>query len=187
MAVELTKRLFTVADYHLMGQAGLFGEDERVELLAGEVVEMSPISSRHAGTVRRMLHLLARSVDEAQAIISVQNPIRLDDDSEPQPDLALLRPCADFYSDAHPTPADVLLLIEIAETSVRTDRHLKARLYAKAAIPELWVVSLNDKDLTIHRQPTAEGYDSVQTLRAGEPFAPLAFPDVTLTVDEIIP
>jgi Uma2 family endonuclease len=129
MSVQLRKRYFNVDDYYRMAEAGLFSEGERVELIEGEVVEMSPIGSRHAGCVMRSSTVLNRRFGHL-AIVSVQNPIRLDDFSEPQPDLALLKPRKDFYSTSHPTAADVLVVIEVADTSADYDRNVKLPLYA---------------------------------------------------------
>lgn len=116
MAVQLLKRLFTVAEYHRMAEAGILGEDDRVELIEGEIVGMTPISSRHAGQVNRLVRLFTQRLG-GRAILSVQNPIRLGEHSEPQPDVALLRPRPDFYATAHPGSEDVLLVIEVADLS----------------------------------------------------------------------
>src|ERR1041384_8418450 len=121
MSVQIQKHYFSVDDYYRMAEAGVFSEDARVELIEGEVIEMSPIGNRHAGCVIRLNALLNRKVGTS-AFVSVQNPVRLSDFSEPQPDIALLKPRDGFYSQSHPTAADVLLVIELAETSVDYDR-----------------------------------------------------------------
>ncbi len=120
-----------------MAEVGLLSEDSRVELIEGEIIEMSPIGSTHGGTVNRSSKLLHRELDDI-AIVSVQNPVHIDDFSEPQPDLALLKPRKDFYSNSHPTPEDVLVVIEVADASVYYDRNVKPPLYARAGIPEAW-------------------------------------------------
>src|SRR5438105_9315212 len=117
MSVQLQKHYFSVDDYYRMADAGVFPRGARIELIDGEVIEMCPIGNRHAGCVNRLGTLLNRKAADF-AIVAVQNPVRLNDFSEPEPDIALLKPRADFYSNAHPTPADVLLIIEVAETSV---------------------------------------------------------------------
>lgn len=127
MALSVTKRLFTVTEYYRMAQAGIFSEDDRVELLEGEIIEMSPISSRHASCVMRLNHLLQDRVRD-RAIVSVQNPVRLSDYSEPQPDIAVLKFRSDFYSAEHPKPEDVLLLAEVCETPAEFDRRVKLPL-----------------------------------------------------------
>ncbi|GIW50689.1 MAG: hypothetical protein KatS3mg081_0044 [Gemmatimonadales bacterium] len=156
MAVQLMKRRFTVAEYHKMAEAGILGEDDRVELLEGELVAMAPIGSRHATCVRRLNYLLSRGVGE-RAIVDVQNPIRLSEYSEPQPDLALLKPRPDFYAAAHPGPEDVLLVVEVAETSADYDREVKIPLYARAGIPEVWLVDLAGAQIETFRQPAQGG------------------------------
>jgi len=135
---------FSVADYHRMGETGILGEDDRVELLDGEIVEMTPIGSPHGGRVKRLNYLLTRAVGE-HAIVAAQDPVVLDERSEPEPDIALLRPRADFYTDSHPRPEDVLLLIEVADLSLEKDRRVKVPLYARHGIPETWIAD------TVHR------------------------------------
>lgn len=140
-----------------MGEAGLFGEDDRVELIEGEIIEMTPIGSRHAGTVKRLIRLLSQAVG-ARAIVAAQDPLPLGSRSEPQPDIALLRPRDDFYTTSHPGPADVLLLIEVAEAGLRYDREIKIPLYARHGIQAVWLVDLAGRELTAYAQPVGEGY-----------------------------
>jgi Uma2 family endonuclease len=154
---------FTAEEYHRMGEAGLFGEDDRVELIEGEIIEMTPIGSRHAGTVKRLIRLLGQAVGE-QAIISAQDPLRLGPRSEPQPDIALLRPRDDFYATGHPAAADVLLLIEVAEASLRYDREVKIPLYARHGIPAVWLVDLAGRELTAHQEPAGDGYQQTRVV-----------------------
>lgn len=185
MAVQISRRLFTVAEYHQMTQSGILAEDDRVELIEGEIVEMSPIGSRHAACVKRLNRLLTQQVGE-RALIGVQDPIRLSEHSEPQPDLTLLRLRSDFYALAHPEPDEVLLLIEVAETSAGFDREVKVSLYARAGISELWLVDLAGERVEIYRQPSAQGYEEVRQLQRGQHLSPQAFRDLTITVDEIL-
>ena len=134
MAVQLLRRRFTVHEYHLMGQAGILVEDDRLELLEGEIVELAPIGSRHQAAVNR-LNALFSSRLAAGALVNVQGPVRLGDHSEPQPDVMLVRRRSDFYETAHPEPADVLLLVEVSDTSIEYDRQVQLPLYARHGIP----------------------------------------------------
>jgi Uma2 family endonuclease len=168
-----------------MARAGILGEDDRVELLEGEVEEMTPIGSRHAAVVDRLNRLFSRHLGE-NAIIRIQNPIRLGEYSEPQPDLALLRPRPDFYSSAHPGTEDVLLVIEVAETSADYDRVIKLPLYARWGILEVWLVNLDGEAIEVCRSPSAEGYGEVHTVRSGARLSPTSFPDLKLAVEEIL-
>lgn len=147
----------TVADYHRLSDAGILAPEQPTELIDGEVVTMPAIGHPHAGTVKLLASLLRDAVGAA-AILGVQDPVFLNDHSEPLPDLALLRPRADFYRDGHPGPADVLLLIEVADTSLAYDRDVKLPRYARAGIPEAWLVDLGNRRLLIHRQPGPDGY-----------------------------
>jgi Uma2 family endonuclease len=126
-----------------MARAEILREDDRVELVEGEVVQMSPVSSRHAGAVNRLVASLARLQVEGRAVVSIQNPVEF---GEPQPDVAVMRPRPDFYGTAHPGPEDVLLLVELAETSAEYDRQVKVPLYARWGFPEVWVVDLEGAD-----------------------------------------
>lgn len=156
----VTRRPITVAEYHRMGEVGILGERDRVELIEGELVAMSPIGSYHHGTIITLTQALVRAVGD-RAMVSVQGPVRLDDFSEPEPDFALLRPRSDTYRNAHAEPADVLLLIEVADTSLNYDRAVKRALYSRHAIPELWIVDLNAGEVEVCRQPGAGGYAAV--------------------------
>lgn len=148
---------YTVDDYHRMGEAGILRADQRVELIEGEIIDMTPIGSRHAAVVDRLTQLLGTTAGN-QAIVRVQNPIALDDLSEPQPDLSLLRPRDDFYAAAHPRPVDVLLVVDVADTSLAFDRDVKIPLYARHGIPEAWLIDLEARRLTVYSEPTANGY-----------------------------
>ena len=187
MPVQVLRHRFTVEEYHKMAQVGILGEDDRVELIEGEIVEMPPIGSRHAACVNRLNRLLSAKVG-GRAIVSVQNPIHLSERSEPQPDLALLKPRPDFYAAAHPRPEDVLLMIEVAEASVDYDREVKMPLYAQAGIPEVWLVDLQGEFIEVHRRPSARGYGEVRQARRGERLAPEALPDpkLELPVDDLL-
>lgn len=185
MSVQFQKWNFNVEDYYRMAEAGLFSEQDRVELIEGEVIKMSPIGSRHAGCVDRLNSILNRKVGHA-AIIRVQNPVRLNDFSEPEPDIALLKPRDDFYSQSHPTAADVLLVIEVAETSVEYDRSVKMPLYARAGIPETWLVNLPKDIIEIYTQPKNGKYQKVQRLKRGKLLASPTIAGLSISVDNIL-
>jgi Uma2 family endonuclease len=182
----LTRYRFTVDEYHRMGEVGILPEDSRIELIAGDIVVCEPIGSYHAGTVNRLTRLWTSILGE-RAVVQVQNPIELaDHDSEVQPDVTLLRPRADFYARGHPVAADVLLLIEVADTSLVRDRRVKIPLYARAGICEVWLVDLTDRRAEVHRDPTAGGYTRVRALGRGESVVPEAFPDLTVAVADLL-
>lgn len=185
MSVQLLRRCFTVEEYHRMAQAGILSEDDRVELIDGEIVEMTPIGSRHASSVNRLTQLFSERM-QRRAIVSVQNPLRLGERSEPQPDLALLRPRPDFYARIHPGAEDVLLVVEVAETSGNVDRETKVPLYARAGIPEVWLVDLGGECIEIYREPRAQGYQEVRRVRRGERLALHTFPDLDLAVTDLL-
>lgn len=185
MTVEIQKRLFSADEYHQMACTGILSEEDRVELIDGEIVQMAPIGRRHSACVNRLNQLFSSRLGTA-AIVSIQNPVYLGHHSEPQPDVALLRPRADFYASGHPGPDDVLLLVEVAETSGQFDREVKIPLYANAGIREVWLIDLSDGAILVHRSPTTAGYDRVQTLSSGELPAPLGFPEVRLSAEQIL-
>lgn len=176
---------FTVAEYHQLIETGVLGEDDRVELIGGDLVMMSPICSEHAGQVNWLTGLLLQATI-GRAVVAVQNPVRLDDYSEPQPDLALLCPREDYYRRSNPTPAEVLLLIEVADTSADYDRDVKMRAYARAGIVEAWLVDLTAGWIEVYREPSPAGYKLLRKALPGESVSPLAFPDVTIAVSDVI-
>jgi Uma2 family endonuclease len=185
-AVEPCKRLLTVEEYHRMGEVGIFARNERVELIRGEIYKMTPIGNRHATSVRRLVHFFHQRFG-AHALLDVQNPVLFPEQaSEPQPDVVLLRYQEDFYGSGHPQPKDVLLLVEVAESSTVYDRKLKLPLYAQSGIAEFWLVDLKKARIWVHRHPTPEGYRKVQEYRRGEEVSPEAFPDERFAVDEIL-
>jgi Uma2 family endonuclease len=179
--IEVPRRLFTVEEYHRMAEAGIFHPDERVELIEGEIVQMSPIGPRHAGCVINANRLFVTRLGE-RAVVSPQNPVVIQPRSEPQPDLLLLRPRAVSYSREHPTPEDVLLAVEVADTTARYDRLVKSRLYARTGIAEFWLLLAMDGAVEVYRTPGADGYASVTSHGPGQTVSPLAFPDVGFTI-----
>lgn len=166
MSVQIAKHWFTVAEYERMGAAGIFAVGDRVELIEGEIIEMSPIGKRHAACVNRLTTLLVRAIDPA-GIISVQNPIRLHDFSEPQPDIAILKPREDFYAQALPVPADVRLVIEVCDTTLEYDRQIKLPLYARAGIAEVWLVNPMDEQIETFAQPIGDTYQTIAQVQRG--------------------
>jgi Uma2 family endonuclease len=147
----------TVDEYYRMAEAGLLAPDARVELIEGEIFDMAPIGVDHNGAVNQLSHLFNQAVGNL-AIVQIQGVVRLDRSSEPQPDLALLAPRADFYRRAHPSPADVLLLIEVSDSTLRHDRDVKVPLYARHGIPEVWIVDLQNQELLLFRSPADGTY-----------------------------
>ena len=182
--VELRWR-FTVEEYERMGEVGIFDPAARMELLDGEIVTMSPIGPKHAGVVNRIAaHLFRRLAGRATVI--VQNPLRLLPRSEPQSDLVVARFRRDFYQSAHPTAEDVLLVIEVADSSLRTDRAVKLPIYARQGIVEVWIVDLAADVVQVHTDPVGGAYRDVRTVRTGEPLKPRAVPDLELMTEEIL-
>lgn len=183
MAVEVARRRFTVHEYEQM--YGILGEDDRVELIDGEIIEMTPIGPVHAGVVNRLNRLLTKRVGQ-QAILGIQNPVRISLDTELQPDVTVLRPRSDDYTLSHPVPDDVLLLIEVADTSVGLDLGLKVPRYAEAGIVEVWVVDLVKKVIVTHVKPTESGYLHVETVELGRKLTPELLAGVQIDVKEIL-
>jgi len=185
MSVQIEKWVFTVDEYHRMSEAGILSEDDRVELIGGEIIKMSPIGKYHAACVKRLNSVLNRRVGE-YAIISVQDPIRLNDYSEPEPDIALLKPRDDFYAQELPTAEDVLLIIEVADTSVEYDRNVKLPLYAKANIAETWLANIREDRMEAYSQPVNGTYQNVRVIKRGETLSPEALPKLLLTIEEVL-
>jgi len=179
------RRRFTVDEYYRMAEAGILAPDERVELIAGEVFDMAPIGSR-AGCVTFLARWFITRLGERATVI-IQSPVRLSDGSEPEPDLALLRPRPDDYREVHPVPGDVLMLIEVADTSLTYDCEIKLPLYAEAGIPEVWIVDLTSNQVLTYREPSPRGYRTVATLGRGDTLLPAVFTDLALPVDELLP
>jgi hypothetical protein len=181
----LSRHRFDVDEYHAMVRAGILMEGDRIELIDGELVEMHTIGSRHLACVIRLNHLLVPPL-AGRARVSIQGSMRLDRYSEPEPDVLVLRPRADDYASAHPGPADVLLAIEVADTSLAYDRTVKLPLYARAGIAEVWIVDLEARAVEVHREPSANGYRHFEHVREGR-IVPAAFPDLELELADILP
>ena len=190
MALEtepaVQRRRFTLEEYLRMGEVGILGDDERVELIEGEIVEMTPIGLPHGSVVARLTMLLTRRLADPP-IVWVQGPLALRGRrSQLQPDVVLLRPKADFYRSGHPEPEDILLVIEVMDTSMQRDQRIKRPLYAQAGVSELWLVDVNADTIEVCREPAAGAYANVTVLARGSTVTPLAFPDLTLRIDEIL-
>lgn len=184
MTAGIKPHRFTVADYCRMTEAGLFGVHPRVELIRGEIIDMPAIGTPHLVMVNRLNRLLVLTVG-ARGIVSVQNSLRLDDSSEPEPDIALLKPRADEYEAEHPGGSDALLVIEVADTSLTYDRTVKAPLYAEGGVAEYWIINLADRAIEVHRQPTDGRYAQAWTARAGDMLDILLLPGVTLSPSDL--
>jgi Uma2 family endonuclease len=186
MSVQLTRHRFTWDDYHALAAAGALKEDDKVELIEGEIVDMAPIGSRHAAAVDRLGRWLVMGCG-TRAIVRVRGPVRVGAHSEPQPDLLALERRDDFYQDAPPTADDVLLLIEVADSSLQYDQAVKLPLYARAGVREVWLVDLVRNEVQVHREPTPGGFSFVERCgRGGASVEPIAFPGLSLRVDELL-
>jgi Uma2 family endonuclease len=177
------RRRFTADEYHRMAEAGILGEDERVELLDGDVVEMSPVGDRHVEAVNRCTDLFAVLVVARRVRLSTQNPVRLGPHNEPQPDVALVPPGVL----GAPRLGEILLAVEVGDTSVDDDRATKVPLYARAGVPETWLLDVVAGELEVHREPGPDGYARAYTLRPDRQVACEAFPDVVLRVADLLP
>lgn len=182
--MQLETKKFTVEQYEQMAKIGFLQPDERVELLRGEIINISPIGRRHAAFVCR-LHQIFNDVLTKQIIIWEQNPVILDNYSEPQPDLVILKAKADFYESAKPIAEDVFLLVEISDFTLATDTNIKIPLYAKANIQEVWLVNLNEDTVEVYRHPAGDKYNNFNTYKLGDNLSILAFPNVQISVNQI--
>ncbi len=185
-AVMPARHKLDVHDYERMVLVGILGEQDRVELIRGEILDMAPIGQGHEGTVNALTQALVLAC-QGRAIVSVQNPIRLDQWSVPQPDFAVFRYRADFYLEGRrPTPADALLLVEVADSSLRYDREVKLPLYAGAGIPEYWIVDLQQRVVDAYWQPEGGRYAGTATRRGGDQVALSAVPDIVVTIPLVL-
>ena len=179
-------RKFTVAEYYRMAEIGILRPEERVELIEGEIIVMAPIGPGHSGEVNRLIHRFSHP-DNDRFIVHVQNPVQLGDGSELEPDVALLRFRDDYYGTSHPTPEDVLLVIEVADSSLEYDREVKAHLYGRAGVPETWVKNLPEDCIERFTEPGPDGYSQHTVHHRGETLTPVSLPDLELPVDELLP
>jgi Uma2 family endonuclease len=183
--VVQTKHRFSVKEYYRMAETGVLRPDARVELLNGEIIDMSPIGPFHGGLVNRLIRIYGK-LSNGRWQASAQNPLRLDDHSEPEPDFMLLKPSPDDYTSRHPRPDEAFLLVEVADASLDYDLEEKLPAYGHAGVAEVWIVNLRDQSLEVYREPHFTGYGGKTILRAGDTVAPLAFPDAAVDVAELL-
>ena len=185
MSTQLEPRRFNVTEYYQMAAAGILTPDDRVELIEGEIIKMSPIGNPHAACVARLVRLFSQLVED-NAIVWVQNPVRLSDFNEPVPDLALLKPRTDYYAARHPMPEDVLLLIEVADTSLLKDRNVKIPLYARSGVSEVWLVNLPNEVIEGYSEILNGQYSKSVEFKRGEIVVSSCFEKCSLAVDDIL-
>lgn len=177
-------RLWTVDDYHRMVEAGILTENDRVELLEGQITEMNPQLPPHAATTQRAFRYLDRLL-ETVAYVRMQLPVTLKPKSEPEPDIAIVQIDANEYGDRHPAPDDIFLIIEIADSTLLGDRQQKAPVYAKAGIADYWILDVNTRQVYVFREPTQAGYQQEMLLSANTILAPAAFPDIAIPLNQL--
>lgn len=175
---------FTRDVYHKMAESAIFQESDRLELIRGEIIEMSPVGTRHASCVNKLNQLLAKKLP-TETIVSVQNPIVLTNNSEPQPDLVILKYRPDFYANEHPHPEDILLLIEVSDSSIEYDQNVKIPLYAENKISEVWLVNLNDNCVEIYQKPYQNYYQNIQKLSAINIISLSNFSEIEIKISEL--
>lgn len=185
MEIEVTKKLFTVDDYYRMAEVGIIGPEERVELIDGEIIRMSPPGNRHVACVNRANTAFVEAFGR-RAIVSVQNPLRLNIYNEPQPDIVVLKPRTDFYDSTRLAPEHVFFVLEISDTSLAFDRKIKLARYAASGVPEVWIEDLKHDRLLVFRDPEGKSYKSSLTFRQGDSISPLAFPDAVFKVEQLL-
>ncbi|MEG3956589.1 Uma2 family endonuclease [Microcoleus sp. herbarium2] len=178
-------RLLTVQEYHRMAEMGILEADERVELLAGQIVKMAAKGTSHGAALKRTVELL-QNLLWGLVLLSIQDPVRLNNFSEPEPDIALLVRDPLYYEDRHPTPSEVYLIIEVADTKLRRDCGIKATIYAQSGIADYWVLDVNNRQLHVFREPSQDGYQSRVILGDDGSISPLQFPDISFMVREML-
>lgn len=182
--LTIPRRTLTVDEYHKIGDAGILRPEDRVELIEGEMIEMAPIGARHFAMVNKLNTLLVAAVGK-DGIVSIQNPVVLPPRNEPQPDLAILKPRSDYYRNQLPNAKDILLLIEVADTTLEYDRDAKIPTYAQHAVPEVWLVNVQTNSLSVFLEPSPKGYRRLLTPQAGDHVVPHLLPAVHIAVTEI--
>ena len=184
--ITIELRLWTVKEYHKMAEAGIFDEDERVELLEGKIICKNKVGTAHSCAVGRTDYLL-KNLLENRALISIKNPIKLDDYSEPEPDIAVVKIDSLDYADHHPTPDEIYLVIEVADTTFKKDCETKGKAYAAAGIIDYWVLDVINRQLHVFREPSENGYRSEVVLEESKIISPLKFPDLNIDILEMLP
>ena len=185
METEVVRKLFTVDEYHRMGEAGVFHPEARLELIEGEIIEMSPVGDRHIVCVNRANALFGSRLG-GKLMVSVQNPVRLSRYTEPQPDIVLAPWRDDFYASERLSAGHTVLVVEISDSTVRYDRNRKMPLYAQSGVPELWIENLQEDVILVYRDPGPKTFSTSLVFHRGESFSLTAFPDVAFTVDELL-
>ena len=185
VSVQLNRRRFTVAEYERMGQIGIFSEDDRVELVCGEIIAMPPIGERHAACVDFLTQLITLRLRRS-AIVRVQSSVRLDEHSQPQPDITILKRRDDFYRHAHPGPEDILLIVEVADTTLEYDMKVKVPLYARAGIPETWLVNLRGGRIKAYADPAKGSYQMITSYARGEEVQSRSLAALRVSVAEVL-
>jgi Uma2 family endonuclease len=183
--MEIAKKLFTVEDYYRMAEVGILGPEDRVELIDGEILQMSPLGNKHIACSNRATMLFTEAFGRA-VIVSVQNPLRLDTYNEPQPDIIILKPHPDFYESKRVSSEDALLVVEISDTSLVFDLKTKLAHYASSRVQEYWIEDLQHNLLLVFRGPAGSNYKESLTFRRGDRVSLLAFPDTTLKVEDLL-
>ncbi len=178
-------RLLSVHDYHLMVEAGVLAPDERVELIAGQLYKMAAKGTAHSAAVTRIERVLKAGLGD-RVLLRFQDPIELDDYSEPEPDIAVVKVDPLDYEEHHPTPSEVYLLIEVADSTLKRDRELKAPAYAQSGIQDYWILDVNQRQLYVFRSPTATGYANEFVLSESDVISPLTFLDCQIAVVEML-
>lgn len=184
-STRLIPHKFTVTEYDRMVETGILTKEDRVELLAGEIIAMSPIGLKHASCVKRLNRIFHQTLGD-RVIIGVQDPLELGKEWQPQPDVMLLRPRSDFYATRHPQPQDLFLLVEVSESTALFDQRRKVPQYAQEGIPEVWVLRLDENCIIQYREPVGRRYQSINQFRPGESITLQLFPDVTIPVSQLL-
>ena len=185
MTTQPQNHAFTVGEYYRMAETDILTKEDRVELIAGQIVAMSPIGSRHAACVKRLNLLLGKMVGDSM-LIGVQDPIALDAYSAPEPDLVLLRPRTDFYAEAHPAASDVLLAVEVGDTSADYDREVKLPLYAQVGLPEVWLIDLQKGRVEVYARPQGGAYQQRVDVAADATLTSPTIPQLALAAADLL-
>ena len=185
MRAEVTKKLFTVDEYYRMVDAGILNEDDRVELIEGEIIEMSPIGGKHMSCVDRANDVFTSRL-KGRALVSIQQPLRLNDYNEPQPDIVVLQPRSDYYASKSHTPEDTFFVLEVSDSTLRYDTKVKLPIYAASGVREVWIENLQKDLLLVCRDPAGKQYTTQLTLRRGESISPMAFPDAVFKIEDLL-
>ena len=185
MNLQTMRRFITVNEYHSMGERGIFKENEHLELIDGEIINMTPIGFRHANCVDRLNEFFVTHLT-GKAIVRVQNPVYLNEYSELEPDIAITKRYEKAYITKHPEPKDIYLIVEVADTSINFDREIKVPLYAKAGIIEVWLVDLNEDCVEVYQEPVHEKYRAIYKKYDSEIISPLSFPDFKIAINKLI-